>query len=109
MEITYEWVIERMNTQLAVDNLTNVVVSVDWKLQAFTEQDDKPYSTAISGNVGMALPGENFTPYEELTKEQVLEWVWSRGIQKQEAESYVASQLQIQIAPPIQVLPNPWE
>lgn len=108
MQITYDWTVKRMNTKLSADGLVNVVVSVDWKISGTTEVDGKTYISMYDGTVGMALPTGEFTPYQDLSKEQVLSWVWSRGINKQEAEDYIAGQLQLQIAPPIKVLPNPW-
>jgi hypothetical protein len=98
-----------MNTRIADDGFTNVVVSVDWEITGQTIVNDKQYVSAYAGTVGMALPGEEFTPYQDLTQEQVLDWVWARGINKAEAEAYIAGQLQQQINPPVIVLPNPWE
>ena len=109
MEITYNWIVQKMNTRIAADGFTNVVVSVDWEIIGRAIDNDKEYVSAYSGTVGMALPGEEFTPYQDLTQEQVLDWVWSRGINKAEAEAYIAGQLQQQINPPVIVLPNPWE
>jgi hypothetical protein len=109
MEVTYDWIIKNMNTKLSDDGLVNVVVSVNWEIIGKTTVNDKEYVSAYSGTVGMALPGEQFTPYQDLTQEQVLNWVWSRGINKAEAEAYIAGQLQQQINPPVIVLPNPWE
>jgi hypothetical protein len=61
------------------------------------------YSTASFGQ-----PGDPFTPYADLTQDQVLGWVWANGVDKDATEAAVAGQIEAQINPPVIQPPLPW-
>jgi hypothetical protein len=52
--------------------------------------------------------GTAYTPYADLTQEQVLGWIWSSGVDKDATEAAVNNQLQNLINPPVVTLPLPW-
>ena len=54
------------------------------------------------------VQGENFTPYNQLTQDQVLGWIWANGVDKAATEAAVEQQIQNQINPPIVSPPLPW-
>jgi hypothetical protein len=54
------------------------------------------------------VEGEAFTPYDQLTKEQVLGWIWANGVDKDATEAAVAQQIENQINPPIVSPALPW-
>lgn len=42
-----------------------------------------------------------FIPYEALTQEQVLGWIWASGVDKEATEAAVAAQIEAQKNPPV--------
>jgi hypothetical protein len=52
--------------------------------------------------------GTTFTPYADLTQEQVLGWVWDNGVDKDATEAAVQQQIDYQINPPVVTPPLPW-
>jgi hypothetical protein len=72
METNYEWIISAMDCRIQEGTLVNVVLLVHWRLKASNEG----YSAETYGVTSMPEPsGTDFTPYEDLTKEQVVSWV----------------------------------
>jgi hypothetical protein len=53
-------------------------------------------------------PDEPFTPYADLTQDQVLGWIWASGVDKDAVEANVEQQIQNQINPPVVTPPLPW-
>lgn len=72
MITTYEWIISATSCILSKENLQNVVSKVHWRLKASNE-------THIAETYGVTtLPEakeQNFVPYEDLTKTQVITWL----------------------------------
>jgi hypothetical protein len=112
--ISYNWTIDKLT--VAEDNL---VVKVDWRV------------TAIDGNLSASAAGtrtlnrgDSFTPYEQLTEQQVLDWcfqpeiiIWTdmdnveQSITKyikDEGETQVAGQIARQLAQKQTELDLPW-
>jgi hypothetical protein len=54
------------------------------------------------------LPGPDFIPYDELTQEIVLNWIWNSGVSKEATEANVQQQIDNKINPPIVSPPLPW-
>ena len=108
MEINYNWSIVQMDTKPSEDNLTDVVVVVHWTRNAITEAEGKPYTAQSYGTYSCPLPsGEDFTPYEDLTQDQVEGWL-DAGLDVDSIDEGLATQLENLINPPVIVLPLPW-
>jgi hypothetical protein len=108
MAITYTWNVVQMDAYPEKDGLTDVVFTVHWNLSG---DDGEGHSGYAYGSIGVTLDesGE-YTPYNELTKEQVIGWV-KDSLGEDEItilESSVASQIQNQITPPVINPPLPW-
>jgi hypothetical protein len=75
MATTFTWSINEMETYPKIDNLDNFVAFVEWQL---TGDDGKntSFTKAVFGYKPQDVTG--FTPYNELTQEQVLGWVKDR-------------------------------
>jgi hypothetical protein len=72
METNYKWIISAMDCRIHEETLQNVVLLVQWRLQATNGN----YFTETYGCTRVPKPSpEDFTPYEELTKEQVVSWL----------------------------------
>lgn len=102
--ITISWIIERLLVKPTEGSLTDVVITADWRCNG--SQDN--YSGTCYGSASFAPPTENFTPYEDLTQDQVLGWCFSNGVDKTAIEANVAAQIENQINPPVIAPPLPW-
>ena len=98
------WIIERLLVKPTEGTLTDVVITADWRCNG--SQDS--YSGTCYGSCSFAPPTENFTPYDQLTEQQVLNWCWENGVDKTAIEANVTLQIQNQIDPPVVSLPLPW-
>jgi hypothetical protein len=70
----YNWIFSEDSFQCAkaLDGLTNVIECIHWKYEA----TDGNISGVIAGCNGFAAPtSEDFIPYEELTKEEIISWI----------------------------------
>ena len=108
MTIINTWNVLRMDAYPEYEDQTNVVFTVHWDLVATKDV----YESSLYGSTGIALSnGSTFTPYEDLTIEQVIGWVQSSlGAEQVEVfETVVANQIQSQIKPTIISPPLPWD
>ena len=104
METQFTWSIEQMQCAPQQGGETDVVVVACWRCnRVFADT----YGTAY-GACNFTYTGGSFTPYDQLTEDQVLGWCWSNGVDKDAVQVAVDKQIQDQIAPPIIVLPLPW-
>jgi len=101
---TINWIIEAMDCKPQEGDLTDVVITAHWRCNG----TDGTYSGTVYGTCGFSQPGEPFTPYADLTQEQVLGWCWSSGVDKTATEANVDQQIANQINPPIVTPPLPW-
>ena len=101
---TISWIIERLLVKPTEGSLTDVVITADWRCNG--SQDS--YSGTCYGSCSFAPPTEGFTPYDQLTEQQVLDWCYANGVDKTAIEANVTQQIQTQIDPPVVVLPLPW-
>lgn len=70
--INYKWIISATPCKPKEGVLENVVSEIHWRLEAYNEN----YTAETYGVVNVYEPiEENFTPYESLTKDQVVSWV----------------------------------
>jgi hypothetical protein len=106
------WIIERLLVKPTEGTLTDVVITADWRCNGIetigTGDDAKTYNGTCYGSASFAPPTENFTPYEDLTEQQVLNWCFSNGVNKTAIEANVTAQIENQINPPVITPPLPW-
>jgi hypothetical protein len=102
--MTILWLIERLLVKPTEGTLTDVVITADWRCNG----TDETYSGTCYGSCSFAPPSGSFTPYEDLTQEQVLGWCYANGVDKTAIEANVTAQIENQINPPVVVLPLPW-
>jgi len=99
------WIIERLLVKPTEGTLTDVVITADWRCNGSQDQ----YSGTCYGSCSFAPPsGSGFTPYEDLTQDQVLGWCFANGVDKTAIEANVTQQINDQINPPIIAPPLPW-
>jgi hypothetical protein len=103
--MTILWIIERLLVKPTEGTLTDVVITADWRCNGSQDQ----YSGTCYGSCSFAPPsGSGFTPYEDLTEQQVLDWCFANGVDKTSIEANVTVQIENQINPPIIAPPLPW-
>ena len=103
--ITYTWNISQLNCVPQAPEGADYVVVAHWNLSG----TDGTYSGSVYSTCSFpVVQGESFTPYADLTQDQVLGWCWSNGVDKDSAEAAVAQQIENQINPPIVSPPLPW-
>jgi len=98
------WIIERLLVKPTEGTLTDVVITADWRCNG--SQDN--YSGTCYGSCSFQPPSGEFTPYPDLTQEQVLGWCYANGVDQAAIESNVSLQIESQINPPIIAPPLPW-
>jgi hypothetical protein len=89
------------------DGETDVVFTVHWCMDG----TDGVYTAGVYGSVGLTLaPDTDFTPYADLTQEQVIGWVKDAMGEEQVAsyEENVANQIAALANPPVVTPPLPW-
>ena len=101
---TILWIIERLLVKPTEGSLTDVVITADWRCNGSQDQ----YSGTCYGSCSFAPPSGEFTPYEDLTQEQVLGWCYENGVDKTAIEANVTLQIENQVNPPVVTLPLPW-
>jgi len=98
------WIIERLLVRPTEGTLTDVVITADWRCNGSQDQ----YSGTCYGSASFQPPSGEFTPYEDLTQEQVLGWCFANGVDQAAIEANVTAQINDQINPPIIAPPLPW-
>lgn len=105
MAITYTWVISQLDCVPQTPEGADYVVTAHWQCNG----TDGTYSGSIYSTCGFeVVQGPSFTPYANLTQDQVLGWCWATGVDKASTEAAVAQQIQNQITPPIVSPALPW-
>jgi len=102
--MTIIWIIERLLVKPTEGTLTDVVITADWRCNGTQDQ----YSGTCYGSCSFQPPTGEFTPYEDLTQEQVLSWCYANGVDQAAIEANVTAQIENQINPPVVTLPLPW-
>ena len=102
--MTILWLIERLLTKPVEGSLTDVVITADWRCNG----TDETYSGTCYGSCSFQPPSGSFTPYPDLTQDQVLQWCYANGVDKTAIEANVTAQIENQINPPVVSLPLPW-
>jgi hypothetical protein len=102
-EIT--WNVSCLNCVPNVDGKQDYVVTAHYQCNGV----DGDYSGSVYSTCSFAVvQGEAFTPYDQLTQDQVLGWIWANGVDKAATEAAVEQQIANQINPPIVSPQLPW-
>jgi hypothetical protein len=102
--ITISWIIERLLVRKVEGTYSDVVITADWRCNGSQDQ----YSGTCYGSCSFAPPSGSFTPYPDLTQEQVLGWCYANGVDQKAIEANVTAQIEAQINPPVIAPPLPW-
>lgn len=105
MNIT--WTIEWLRTTPTTATPPEYVISCGWRCTG----TDGEYSGTVYSSRSFTQDAESdgsFTPYADLTQDQVLGWVWANGVNKDATEAAVAGQIENQKNPPVIQPSLPW-
>lgn len=100
---TITWTITAMDCSTTEQNPDTVIVC-HWTCAG----TDGTYNASVYSTTSVPAPGTSFTPYEDLTQDEVLGWVWANGVDKFTTEAAVVQQIDNQINPPVVTPPLPW-
>ena len=101
---TISWIIERLLVKPIEGSNPDVVITADWRCNG----TDETYSGTCYGSCSFQPPSGEFTPYEDLTEQQVLDWCFANGVDQAAIEANVTQQINDQINPPVIAPPLPW-
>lgn len=104
MTATFTWSVVSMECRSQEGGNTDVVFSIRWACKGAQSSQ----TALIDGTTEVPSPTGSFTPYADLTQDQVLSWVWADGVDKAEIEAQVQEQIDLQINPVVVSPPLPW-
>ena len=105
MATAFTWTVTAMDCYPQAEGQTDVVFTVHWTCSGV----DDAYSASVYSTQAVTYTaGTPYTPYANLTQDQVLGWIWAAGVDKVATEAAVAQMVQNQINPPVVTPPLPW-
>jgi hypothetical protein len=103
------WNIDTLWVKPSEAGFENVVITAAWRCQGEQEHNGKTVTADVYSTASFSPPdADSFVRFDDLTKEQVLSWIWARGVDKDVTEAAVAQQLADRINPPVIMPPLPW-
>ena len=88
MSATITWSI--VNLERRIDD--GIVIAVHWQAIGVEEFEGESYSYNINNLTAVEEPpaeGYEVVPYDDLTEEIVLNWIWNDGVYKEEIEEQI--------------------
>lgn len=111
MSAIINWRVGTMECYPTYEQNTDVVFTVHWDCVGSETVSGSTYNGRVYGATGVTYhSGSTFTPYNQLTQDTVLGWVWDAigNEQRNNYENSVQTQINNQINPPVVILPLPW-
>ena len=100
----YIWQITSMPSYAQIDGQSDVVFQVNWQCVA----QDEGYNAVSVGTVSVTYTaGSPFTPYADLTQDQVWGWI-NPSIDRPEIEANLQAMIDEQKNPSVVTPPLPW-
>ena len=98
MSVTYTWAIPQTDYLVA----DGFITTAHWTCTA----TDGTYSAPAYSTCSFA-PATPSIPYDSVTQQEVLNWVWANGVDKSATEASLAQQIELQ-KNPVQAAGVPW-
>jgi hypothetical protein len=108
MSATITWVIEWMQTTPTTATPPETVLTAGWRCNGAETANAVDYTATVYSTCSFPMPEGTFTPYDQLTQDQVLGWCWANGVDKDATEAAVQTNIDNQINPPTIQPPLPW-
>lgn len=105
MSATITWIVTAMDCYPQEGSETDVVFNVHWTCSGVQDT----FTGSVYSTCSVPAPsGSAFTPYADLTQDQVLGWIWANGVDQAATEAAVQQQIDNQINPPVVTPQLPW-
>lgn len=105
MATVFTWTVTALDCYPQAEGQTDVVFVVHWTCSG----TDGTYNGSVYSTCSVTyVAGTPYTPYDQLTQNQVLGWIWSSGVDKASAEAAVQSQIDNAKNPPVVSPALPW-
>ena len=102
---TFNWVVTALNCLPNAPEGQDYVINVHYTCNG----TDGTYNASVYSTCSLPVArGTTFIPYQDLTLETVLGWIWANGVDKAATEAAVQTQLDNLINPPIISPKLPW-
>lgn len=102
----FNWQISRLQIVPSEGGESDVVINAGWSCNGVSEGG----SAGAAGNVEFTYSGGPFTPYDQLTQDQVLGWVWSSpGFSKVDVETDIQAAIDAEAQKFNPTPPLPWQ
>jgi hypothetical protein len=97
MAATFNWTISTLERELSDGG----VIVAHWRCTASETVGEDTFSASSYGTCGFTYDASSpdFVPYDQLTEEQVLGWVWNDGVDKDVTEAALQANIDAQITP----------
>ena len=105
MANTYNWKINALDAKVSVGDDENVVYTIHWSLIATSE--DGEHTVNSIGTHGVEYDADNFTAYEDLTKEIGIGWL-EEGLDVDSIKAGLDAQIEKLITPEEITYSNPF-
>lgn len=105
MSATITWTVTAMDCYPQAEGQTDVVFTVHWTCSGVQDTYSASVYSTQSVTYAASFP---YTPYAQLTQDQVLGWIWAAGVDKTATEAAVQKHIDNQINPPVIQPPLPW-
>ena len=105
MANTYTWTVTAMDCYPQAKGQTDVVFTVHWTALA----TDGTHNACVYNTQAVTyVAGAPYTPFAQLTQDQVLGWIWSSGVDKEATQSALDTMIANQINPSVVSPKLPW-
>mgnify|MGYP003348943662 FL=1 len=109
MSAVITWEVQWMQCYPQAEGQQDVVFQVGWQCSGTQTENAITYNGSVYSTCGVTyVAGTPYTPYNQLTQNQVLGWCWANGVDQAATEAAVQQQINNQINPPVVTPPLPW-
>ena len=106
MANTYNWKINALDAKIHEGDNDNVIYTVHWSFIATDETEE--YSASSIGTMGVEYDPDNFIPYADLVKSDVVGWL-EAGLDVDSMKESLDNQIELKINPVDETLRPDWD
>ena len=106
MANTYNWRINALDAKITEGDNSDVIYTVHWSFIATDETGE--YSASSIGTMGVEYDPDNFIPYADLVKSDVVGWL-EAGLDVDSMKSSLDNQIELKINPVDETLRPDWD
>jgi hypothetical protein len=106
MANTYNWKINALDAKIQEGDNSNVIYTVHWSYTASDESGD--HTASSIGTLGVTYDPDNFIPYADLEKDDVVSWL-EAGLDVASMQENLDKQIELEINPVNETLKPDWD